>query len=365
MRKSTLRRIAKLSATLLAAAVVASGPASAFELFGFKIFGGDETETEDVIGEPQNYSVEFAVTGPDEDLQKTLQGASTLWKDREKPASGVGGLLAKARGDYKRLLATLYGQGRYGGTISILIDGQEAADLPPDATLPNPASVAVSIDTGPLFHFREAGIVNQAPPATERRDEVALPEDEGYRVGEVARSGAVLKAERLSVEAWREQGFAKAKIAERRVEAAHDQDVIDANITVEPGEMAYYGPVSVTGTEYMDAEFVAYMTGTASRRRVRPGRSGARQQAAVPAGGVSLAAHRGGRRARPGRPPADQRHRAGTPAAPFRHRRDAIRRWMAPASKPTGCIATCSAAPSGCASTQRSPASARRSIRLN
>lgn len=262
MRKSKLRRIAKLTATLMAAAAVVSGPASAFELFGFKIFGGDDAaETEDVIGEPQNYAVEFAVTGPDEDIQKTLQGASTLWKDREKPASGVGGLLAKARGDYKRLLATLYGEGRYGGTISILIDGQEAADLPPDATLANPATVTVTVDTGPLFHFREAGIVNQAPPATERRDEVALPEDDGYRVGEIARSGAVLKAERLSVEAWREQGYAKAKIADRRVEAAHDQDVIDANITVEPGDKAYYGPVSVTGTERMDAAFVAYMTG--------------------------------------------------------------------------------------------------------
>ena len=40
-----------------------------------------------------------------------------LWTDRKKPASGAAGLLAKARTDYQRLLATLYGLGRYGGTI--------------------------------------------------------------------------------------------------------------------------------------------------------------------------------------------------------------------------------------------------------
>ena len=260
MSNSKLRLLGGLTALLLASAV-ASGPAAAFELFGFKLWGSDEAETDDVIGEPQNYSVEITVTGPDEDLEDTITGASNLYKDREKPASGVSGLLAKARGDYKRILATLYGEGRYGGTISILVDGQEAADLPPDATLNNPATVTVTVDTGPPFNFREAGIANQAPPATERRDEVPLPQDEGYAVGELARSSAVLKAERLSVEAWREQGYAKARIAERRVEAAHDQDVIDANITVEPGDKAYYGPVSVMGTERMDAQFVAYMTG--------------------------------------------------------------------------------------------------------
>lgn len=249
-----------LAAWLLASAALPTS-ASAFELFGWKIFGGDKAETEDVIGEPQNYTIEFNVTGPDEDLESTLQGASGLWKDREKAASGVSGLLAKARGDYKRLLSTLYGEGRYGGTISIKVDGQEAADLPPDAQLANPATITVSVDTGPLFHFREANIVNRAPAPTERKDEVPLPEDEGFVSGEVARSGSILKAEKLSVEAWRQQGYAKAKIIERRVEAAHQQDVVDANLTVEPGQKAYYGDVSVMGTERMDAQFVAYMTG--------------------------------------------------------------------------------------------------------
>lgn len=235
-------------------------PAHAFEIFGITLFGSKaEAEEDATIGDPQRYDVDFAVT--DDDVEKRLKGASTLWADKDEPASGAAGLIAKARGDYRRLLAALYAEGRYGGTISIRIDGREASDLPPDATLAEPARVAIAVDPGPLFSFREAAIVNQAPATADWRDEVDDPRDEGFAPDEVARSGAVLRAERLAVEAWRQQGYAKAEVADRRVEAAHDADVIDARITIEPGRKAHYGPVTVEGAERLDAEWVAWMTG--------------------------------------------------------------------------------------------------------
>jgi translocation and assembly module TamA len=256
-----LRRPIRLVVAAFCAVLAAAPlPAYAFELFGIKLFGSKTEEAaDDTIGEPQRYEVEFAVAG--DDLEKKMKAASSLWADRDEAASGAAGLLAKARGDYRRLLGALYAEGRYGGTISIRIDGREAADLAPDATLADPARVAVAIDPGPLFHFREAQIVNQAPPTADRRDQVDAPADEGYAPGEVAASGAVLRAERLAVEAWRQQGHAKAEIADRRVVAAHDSDVIDASITVDPGRKAYYGPVTVEGAEAVDAEWIAWMTG--------------------------------------------------------------------------------------------------------
>ena len=241
-------------------ALLIGQPALAFELFGIKFFERKNAEDSDeVIGEPQHYTVDFQVPDGDSDTVDALEGASTLWKDSDKPASGASGLIAKARGDYRRLLATLYSQARYGGTISILIDGREAADLPPDAQLADPASVRVTIDPGPLFHFGRAEIVNQAPPPTDSDDEVDRPERKGFASGELARSGVVLLAERLSVEAWRQQGHAKAEVIERRVEAAHDSDTLDATLVVEPGPRAAYGPTSVQGTDRMDPAFVAYM----------------------------------------------------------------------------------------------------------
>ena len=254
---SCRRRLALVASLSIAAAALPASQASAF----FGLFGSNDDAEVDVIGEPQNYSAEFTVQNDENGLERRLRSTSTLWNDRNEPASGSGGLLAKARGDYRRLLAALYAEGRYGGTISILIDGREAADLPPDTVLNNPATVAVSIDPGPEFLFGEAAIVNQAPPPQSWRDEVDDPREEGFATGEIARSTAILRAERLSVEAWRQQGHAKAEVVDRRVEAAHDADIVNARITVEPGQKAYYGPITVEGTERLDPDFIAFMAG--------------------------------------------------------------------------------------------------------
>lgn len=239
---------------------VAAYPAAAFELFGLRIFGSDKKEaSEDVIGEPQYYEVELDALGGDETVADALNGASLLVADKEKPASGSAGLIAKARSDYQRLLAALYTEGYYGGSISILIDGREAGQLAPDVTLSDPASVSISVDPGPQFRFGRAEIVNRAPPPADPEDFVFQPEDQGFLSGEIARSGTIKRAGRLSVEAWRQQGHAKAEVSDRRIEAAHDQSLLDAVLTIRPGRKAYYGPVTVEGHERMDPEFVAYM----------------------------------------------------------------------------------------------------------
>ena len=67
--------------------------------------------------------------------ERQLETASSLWSDRETPASGNAGLLAKARGDYRRLLAALYTEGYYGPAISIRAAGEEVADAGLDAEL--------------------------------------------------------------------------------------------------------------------------------------------------------------------------------------------------------------------------------------
>jgi len=250
----------KAAVFICAAALAAPAPALALEIFGLRLFERDKPE-EEVIGTPQPYTVDFAVQGDDADMERLLQRASQLWSDREEPASGAAGLIAKARGDYRRLLNALYSEARYGGTISITIDGREAANLLPDTELASPASVRIAIDPGPLFNFAEARIINEAPPAMHRRDRVEDPADQGFRVGEPARSGVIIQAAQLATEAWRQQGYAKAEVIEQRIVAAHTNSTIDAELTVDPGRYAVFGPITVTGTERMDADFVARQTG--------------------------------------------------------------------------------------------------------
>ncbi|SPL64186.1 Outer membrane protein assembly factor YaeT precursor [Ochrobactrum soli] len=251
-------------------------PALAFELFGVRLWGEDKKTDPDII-DPKTYEVEVTTTGDrknadgtEADLKSVVEGASGLVTDADKPASGSAGLLAKARGDYRRILAALYGEGRYGGTISILVDGREANDIPPDADIPNNAKVAISVDPGPQFLFSRTAISNIAPPATDKRDVVQSPEDAGFAPGQVARSGTIIKAERLAVEAWRQQGYPKAQVTGEEVVADHDGNTVAADVALDPGRKAHYGPVSVVGTARMDPQFVAWMTGLTPDKEYDP-----------------------------------------------------------------------------------------------
>ncbi|HEV7277362.1 MAG TPA: autotransporter assembly complex family protein [Devosiaceae bacterium] len=245
---------------LLVALLLVPGAAGAFEIFGWRLFEDQaDRDVAAVIADPQPYEVEL-VTGVEGDLDAAIRGASALVADQDEPASGAAGLLAKARGDYRRITGALYGQGHYGGTINILVDGVEAARLPPDTDLPDPVSVRVVVDPGPLFRFGTISIANRPPPAADD-DQVESPEDYGLARGEVARSTVVAGAEQRLLEGWRQQGYAKAAIADRQVIADHRTRTVDVAITVDPDRRAAIGAVGVSGTTHMDPDFVRTQSG--------------------------------------------------------------------------------------------------------
>lgn len=242
-----------------------AGPAGALELFGVRLFGAAEAEqepSETAFGTPVPYDVVFTIGGDYSALDEDqVRNASALWRGRDEPALGAPGLLADARSDYRRILGALYANGHYGGTINILVDGREAATLPPDTDLTGSVPVVITVEPGPLYRFSQATIANQAPATADPRDQVPLPFEEGFAPGEAARSGTILRAERLAVETWRQQGYALAEVTDRQVEAIHPDAAVEATITVDPGRRAVYGPLAVEGTERMDPAFVAYMAG--------------------------------------------------------------------------------------------------------
>ena len=257
------RHVLSFCALCVAAAGMgmAAAPVAAFDLFGLKLFEDpDAVDAAAVIADPQPYGVTVVVNGAG-DLESVVRNASALVADANEPASGSAGLLAKARGDYRRIVAALYGEGYYGGVVSISVGGQEAAKLAPDVNLPDPVAVVLTVDPGPLFHFNSVTIANEAPVTNDPFDFVEPPSSRGYGQGEIARSGAISKAETLALEAWRQQGFAKAVIASRDVVADHATSTVDVTITVNPGRQAAFGAVTVSGTERMDPAFVERQTG--------------------------------------------------------------------------------------------------------
>lgn len=266
--KSLLKTGSAVIALLSGLALTISVPqtAMAFDLFGVHLWGKKkQDDAKDVIGVPKYYTVDVvAAPGAEKAGVKLAKSASSLVEDHKKPASGSAGLLAKARGDYRKILAALYAQGHYGGTISITVNGQEAANIRPDAELPEKSEIVITIDQGPEYHFGQANINTLAPPTDDKKDKVPLPQDSGYATGDVAKSGAVFKAEQLAVEGWRQQGYAKASVKGHDVVADHATHIVDSNIQVDPGRKATFGQLTVKNVSkkpQMDSAYVAWMTG--------------------------------------------------------------------------------------------------------
>ena len=230
-------------------------PAHAFSLFGRCLFNCDEPQIDPDIIDPHTYDLEFVFEGEE---RSSIRNASALWQNRDGAVGGDAGVLSRAKGDYRRILAALYNEGRYKGAVSITVNGAQAAFIPVGTDLPLNSNIVVTVDPGPVYTFDRAEVRN-APPPGGFGDEVDDPADEGFASGAPALAGKVRQAGRLTVEAWRQQGHPKASVVDRDATAKHPSEELDVVVTVDPGPRAAYGPTLVEGTERMDPEFVRYM----------------------------------------------------------------------------------------------------------
>ena len=250
-----------IAGLLIGAAILGPAqPAQAFSLFGIHLWGAPEEDPDRVeVIDPQKYTAEIHVTG-DTDLQDTLETASALYANRDEAASGRAGLISRAKGDYRRLLAALYDAGFYGPSISILVAGREAADLTLAIDLPKTVPVVITIDTGPAFQFGRLAIVNPPPPLDTRRQRLTTPSSLGFQPGEPAEAPVIGKTSDLVIAHWRTRGHAKARETEREVIADHSTDKLDVGLAFDPGREARYGPTKVVGATRTDPEFIRFMT---------------------------------------------------------------------------------------------------------
>ncbi|WP_455474179.1 autotransporter assembly complex protein TamA [Bartonella sp. B30(2025)] len=236
-------------------------PLAAFELFGKKKTNSSSYNTSST---DRFYKVEVvAPPGAPPEGVKIVKAVSSLVADQGKVLSSSSGLLAKARSDYRTILAALYADGRYGSVIKIQINGREVADLSPVTQLPAHSNIVIMVDAGPQYIFNVARINEVAPLSKHKTNKMPSIKDLGYTVGAIAKSETIRKAEVWAVKGWRKQGYAKAKVTNSEVIADHAARLIDAQITVDPGQKAYYGPLTVRNVSkkpHIDSDYIAWMT---------------------------------------------------------------------------------------------------------
>ncbi|WP_454271972.1 autotransporter assembly complex protein TamA [Roseovarius sp. MBR-51] len=145
--------------------------------------------------------------------------------------------MAAAQADYGRLIGVLYAEGYYGGVISIRVNGQEAASIPPLRAPTEIAQIDISVDRRTAFTFSTAR-VTPLPPDTK------LPE--GFATGNPARGELIGEATRTGIAAWRASGHAKALVADQTVIADHAVSTLTADIALDPGPRLRFGALEIS-----------------------------------------------------------------------------------------------------------------------
>lgn len=186
------------------------------------------------------FELQLSLPPGSEELAPSIRGAmlsAGLAADGEATAQDI---VAAAQADYRRILSALYEEGHFGPVVSIRIDGREAATLSPFEAPSRVSTLRVEVTPGPRFRFGRAELAplpsGAAPP-------------ESFRTGERARLSVLRSAARDGVGAWRDEGHAKAELAEQRIVAVQPEARLDASLRLAPGPRLRFGRVVVSGNE--------------------------------------------------------------------------------------------------------------------
>ena len=186
------------------------------------------------------------------DLRPALEAASLLVAQEASGEASAQDIVAAARADYPRLLAALYAEGYFGATVSILVDGREAAGIAP---LDGPSSirgVEIIVTPGPAFRFG----ATEASPLPEGAEMPAA-----FASGLAASTDAIREAAQAGIQAWRNTGHAKAALESQRIIAVQRESQLEVSLGFAPGARLAFGPVAVEGNSTVSDDRIREIAG--------------------------------------------------------------------------------------------------------
>ena len=206
---------------------------------------------------------EATLTGPlDEDLAAELEGGSLLIEQSEaEETPDVREIVSSAQADYRRLLAVLYSKGYFGPTIEIKLDGREAASILAVTPPARVSQATITVDPGRQFRF---GRVDVGPLS----QNMTLPDE--LAQGETASITVLQAAAAAAVSGWRDEGHAKAEVADQQITARHARGEIDANVRIAPGPKLTFGALNVRGESAVRRERIIEIAGLPEGEQFSP-----------------------------------------------------------------------------------------------
>jgi translocation and assembly module TamA len=211
--------------------------------------------------DPLPYSLRLPTTG-NSALDAAISGSLQLKTLQKRAPAGPFAVITRARQDFGRAKAALESFGYYRSHVAITIDGAPLDDPAlPDRLQALPAAppvpIAVTIDTGPLFHVRRISLDGSVPAVATRAFTL--------RQGDPAIAANVLGAGAAMLTAMRDDGYAFANVAPPQAVEIPASDALDISFHVTPGPRVDLGPITLLHTGSVHPAYI--------RRRllVRPG----------------------------------------------------------------------------------------------
>lgn len=188
-----------------------------------------------------NYRAE--ITGAeDSDLADLLDKISELKTLEDKPPVSEEALRRRADRDIGRLTDAAHSLGYWDAEFSYDID-----------TAADPAKVAVTVRSGPLYHVASVKVLGaDGQPLSIPPDEERLP----LKPGDPARTAPVVATETALLAALGDSGHPFAEVETRRVEIDKDTQTMEVTYTLDPGPVMHFGPVAIEGLERLDPAYV-------------------------------------------------------------------------------------------------------------
>ena len=191
------------------------------------------------------YTVQVDGLGPvgdSEELLRTFRQQSALEAERKDPANAAQ-IGRRANADADLLTQLLRANGYY-----------DAAVAPRTEKVGNTLSVVLTADPGAQYHFASVdlpGLDSAGPDASRLRDSFAVKAGDPIVATDVIAAGVSLTT------ALGEQGYAGATLGEQDIEVNHQTHLATLVLPVNPGPVARFGTIHVSGRPAFSASHVA------------------------------------------------------------------------------------------------------------
>jgi translocation and assembly module TamA len=181
----------------------------------------------------------------DKTLSQSLEDASQLVALADRPPVSDAALRRRVEDDLPRLNEVMQAAGYWLAKLSYTIEAEGEK-----------ASVKVAIDPGPLFRLASVTFRTPTGGPLAELDQLG-PGGFGLEIDGPARSQPIVGAEQRIVDEYGHTGRPFAKVTDRKAVIDVATHTMRVTYTVEPGSVAKFGPLDITGLERVDRDFVA------------------------------------------------------------------------------------------------------------